>query len=102
MRAYNEGSFRVGSVVRAIYSDEENEPAWYDAIIDSFDETNDQRFWVTFTEYGNKGIILHSLLFLIVLTYWLVFITRMRGSRRHGATRLQGNKNRRIKSENVD
>jgi len=56
MRAYSEGLFRVGSTVRAIYSDEENEPAWYDAVIESLDESNDQKFWVLFTEYGNKGL----------------------------------------------
>ena len=48
------------SQVRAIYSDEENEPAWYDAVIDSRDKEAEEsslccshKYWVTFTEYGN-------------------------------------------------
>lgn len=55
LRALNDGLFRVGAVVRAIYSDEENEPAWYDAVIESIDESNEHKFWVLFPEYGNKG-----------------------------------------------
>ena len=52
-----EGKFEVGSKVRAIYSDEENEPAWYDAVIDSIDEEVENKFWVTFTDYGNSECV---------------------------------------------
>mmetsp|Transcript_60413 Transcript_60413/g.118907 ORF Transcript_60413/g.118907 Transcript_60413/m.118907 type:complete len:562 (+) Transcript_60413:55-1740(+) len=49
------GLFSVGAKVRAIYADEDNEPAWYEAVIDSVDEecTDGNKFWVTFPEYGN-------------------------------------------------
>ncbi|TDH73741.1 hypothetical protein CCR75_003647 [Bremia lactucae] len=42
-----------GTKVRAMYADEENEPAMYDAIIDSVEEGG-QYFWVTFPAYGNS------------------------------------------------
>lgn len=49
------GLYCVGAKVRAIYSDEANEPAWYEAVIDSVDEeaADGNQFWVTFPEYGN-------------------------------------------------
>lgn len=49
------GLFCKGAKVRAIYSDEANEPAWYEAVIDSVDEESAEgnAFWVTFPEYGN-------------------------------------------------
>jgi pre-mRNA-splicing factor 38B len=53
LRLKEQGHFKVGDKVRAIYGDEENEPAWYDAVIDSFDDENDFKYWVTFPEYGN-------------------------------------------------
>lgn len=40
-----------------MYEDEDNEPAMYEAIIDSIIEPQDDSFyqyWVTFPEYGNK------------------------------------------------
>ncbi|CAI5707774.1 unnamed protein product [Peronospora effusa] len=40
-----------GTKIRAMYADEENEPAMYDAVIDSVDEGN--QFWVSFPAYGN-------------------------------------------------
>ncbi|OQR94569.1 pre-mRNA-splicing factor 38B [Thraustotheca clavata] len=42
-----------GTKVRAMYADEENEPAMYDAVIDEVDEKN-HKFWVTFPQYGNS------------------------------------------------
>ncbi len=55
-------NLRVGSKVRAMYEDEDNEPAMYEAIIDSIIEPQDggckderlYQYWVTFPEYGNK------------------------------------------------
>ncbi|OQS00400.1 pre-mRNA-splicing factor 38B [Achlya hypogyna] len=41
-----------GTKVRAMYSDEENEPAMYDAVIDEVDEAK-HVYWVTFPQYGN-------------------------------------------------
>ncbi|ETK88574.1 hypothetical protein F441_07333 [Phytophthora nicotianae CJ01A1] len=41
-----------GTKVRAMYADEENEPAMYDAVIDSVEEGN--QFWVSFPAYGNS------------------------------------------------
>ncbi|KAH9058576.1 hypothetical protein Ae201684P_005919 [Aphanomyces euteiches] len=41
-----------GTKVRALYADEENAPAMYDAVIDEVDPT-DQTYWVSFPEYGN-------------------------------------------------
>jgi pre-mRNA-splicing factor 38B len=47
--------------VMAIYSDDENEPAWYEAVIDSRDREGEEnsfggghRYWVTFSAYGNS------------------------------------------------
>jgi hypothetical protein len=47
-----------------VYSDEENEPAWYDAVIDSRDREAEEasfggghKYWVTFTEYGNTSSV---------------------------------------------
>lgn len=52
---------KIGSRVKAMYGDEENEVAWYDAVVDRVlrkdDETGVQfsrpKFIVTFLEYGN-------------------------------------------------
>ncbi|CAK4668537.1 unnamed protein product [Aphanomyces euteiches] len=41
-----------GTKVRALYADEENAPAMYDAVIDEVDPT-DHTYWVSFPEYGN-------------------------------------------------
>ncbi|KAI9907274.1 hypothetical protein PsorP6_003169 [Peronosclerospora sorghi] len=40
-----------GTKVRAMYADEENEPAMYEAVIDAVEEGH--HFWVTFPAYGN-------------------------------------------------
>lgn len=48
------GRFSKGAKVRAIYSDEENEPAWYDAVIDSLEGG---KYWVSFPEYGNQSLV---------------------------------------------
>ena len=56
-RAQSSGQFSVGAKVRAIYADEENEPAWYEAVIDSVDEDNPDKYWVTFPEYGNSECV---------------------------------------------
>ncbi len=40
--------------VRAIYSDEENAPAWYDAVIDGKDDSSEHKYFVVFPEYGNR------------------------------------------------
>ncbi|KAL4117126.1 hypothetical protein PRIC2_012574 [Phytophthora ramorum] len=42
---------KPGTKVRAMYADEENEPAMYDAVVDSVEEGN--KFWVSFPAYGN-------------------------------------------------
>ncbi|KAF1316089.1 Pre-mrna-splicing factor 38b, partial [Globisporangium splendens] len=42
---------KPGTKIRAMYADEDNEPAMYDAVIDSVEENN--QYWVTFPEYGN-------------------------------------------------
>jgi pre-mRNA-splicing factor 38B len=54
----------AGVQIRAIYSDEENDPAWYEAVIDSVehgDEGNCNplhvKFWVSFPEYGNTELV---------------------------------------------
>lgn len=57
--------FPVGSKVQAIYSDAENEPAWYEAVIDSieYDEhasdhkSARHKIFVTFPEYGNSECV---------------------------------------------
>ena len=51
------GAFQAGVKVRAIYSDEENEPAWYEAVIDSVSEDLENKYWVTFPEYGNTECV---------------------------------------------
>lgn len=52
------GRLRKGVKVRAIYADEENDPAWYEATIDSV-VSDDQGggYWVTFPEYGNSALV---------------------------------------------
>ena len=51
------GLFCEGAKVRAIYGDDENEPCWYEAIIDSLDKDNINKYWVTFPEYGNTECV---------------------------------------------
>ena len=53
LKMFHDGQFQIGTQVKAIYSDDENEPAWYDAVITDRDESNDMKFWVKFPEYGN-------------------------------------------------
>ena len=50
------GHFGKGAEVRAIYSDADNEPAWYDAVVDGR-EDGGEGFWVTFPEYGNSELV---------------------------------------------
>jgi pre-mRNA-splicing factor 38B len=61
LRDQDRGLFCVGAKVRAIYSDDANEPAWYEAVIDSkaddADGTGIDRYWVTFPEYGNSECV---------------------------------------------
>lgn len=57
---------KVGSRVRAMYGDDENPVAWYDAVIDSvITDDNDgntdynvPKFVVTFPEYGNTEVVM--------------------------------------------
>jgi len=56
---------KVGSSVRALYGDDENDVTWYDAVVDRViwrdDETGSQftrpKFVVTFPEYGNTETV---------------------------------------------
>ena len=56
-RGKDMGAFQAGVKVRAIYSDEDNEPAWYEAVIDSVSEELENKYWVTFPEYGNTECV---------------------------------------------
>jgi pre-mRNA-splicing factor 38B len=59
LRDQQAGRFADGAKVKAIYSDEASEPAWYQAEIvnrDADDERN-YRYWVTFPEYGNTELV---------------------------------------------
>ena len=56
-RSQELGLFKAGTKVKAIYSDDKNEPAWYEAVIDSKDEDTENKYWVTFPEYGNTEYI---------------------------------------------
>ena len=56
-RSQDLGLFCEGAKVRAIYGDEENEPCWYDAVIDSVDADRANKYWVTFPEYGNSECV---------------------------------------------
>jgi pre-mRNA-splicing factor 38B len=55
----------IGSKVQALYGDEENPVAWYDAVVDRVIRKDDEtgveyarpRFKVTYTEYGNTEIV---------------------------------------------
>ena len=48
----------LGQRVRAIYGDEANDPAWYDAIVDAkCDKNKRHKFWVTFPDYGNTELV---------------------------------------------
>ncbi|CAM9993767.1 unnamed protein product, partial [Hapterophycus canaliculatus] len=61
MKKREKANFRIvnllkpGTKVRAIYADEENDPSWYDAVINSVEEDN--QYWVTFPEYGNQELV---------------------------------------------
>ena len=59
LKYQKQGIFTVGTKVKAIYSDDDNEPAWYEAKIDSKADEQDQvnKYWVTFTEYGNQSCV---------------------------------------------
>ena len=62
LRDQERGLYAPGAKVRAIYSDDANEPAWYEAVIDSVDadadaETEQHKYWVTFPEYGNTECV---------------------------------------------
>ncbi|CAM9395331.1 unnamed protein product [Chrysoparadoxa australica] len=45
----------VGTKIRAIYADADNDPAWYDAVIQSVEA--DDMFYVSFPEYGNVELL---------------------------------------------
>ncbi len=70
----DEGKFCKGATVQAIYGDAENEPAWYDAVIESKATAeqvldhgkavgteasidSSRFYWVTFPEYGNTELV---------------------------------------------
>lgn len=76
IRLQDLGKFSKGSKVQAIYADEANEPAWYEAVVDSKASADDvidhfsakeddkpggarsgQFYWVTFPEYGNTELV---------------------------------------------
>jgi pre-mRNA-splicing factor 38B len=76
MKYYDGPHLEKGAAVQAIYSDEENEPAWYAGVIQrkaSLDEVNDHNkrlvnidsaisypihyYWVHFPEYGNTELV---------------------------------------------
>eukprot|EP01036_Dinobryon_divergens_P024286 gene24286-32722_t len=56
-RSKEMGLFCPGAKVKAIYSDDKNEPAWYEAVIDSADKDVENKYWVTFPEYGNTEYV---------------------------------------------
>jgi len=49
--------FYPGAKIKAIWGDDDNEPMWYTAVIDSIDRDNENRYWVTFPEYGNSECV---------------------------------------------
>ena len=55
--------FEPGCQVRAIYGDQKNEPAWYDAIVESIEKDTDDagkervRFQVQFPDYGHGALV---------------------------------------------
>lgn len=57
LKSVDSGRLNAGSKVKAIYGDEVNEPAWYDAVVDGQDEDNPLKYWVTFPEYGNSELV---------------------------------------------
>ena len=58
MKYHEDGALTAGTKVRAIYSDDENEPAWYDAVIESQENNGPiPKYWVVFPEYGNRSLV---------------------------------------------
>ncbi len=57
LRHVETGRIQPGAKVRAIYGDADNEPAWYEAVVDSRDEGQELKYWVTFPEYGNSEVV---------------------------------------------
>lgn len=55
-RYESQGLLKPGMKVKAIYSDDENEPAWYDAVID-YKDNDSNKYLVTFPEYGNQSSV---------------------------------------------
>lgn len=58
MHDFEKGRYSKGTKVMAIYQDEDNEPAWYEGVIEGRDTdesvlVSQVKFWVNFTEYGN-------------------------------------------------
>jgi hypothetical protein len=51
------GAFQLGDSISAIYSDEDNEPAWYPAKIYQAHDEDSSRYWVTFDKYGNQACV---------------------------------------------
>ena len=55
--------FEPGCQVRAIYGDSKNEPAWYDAVVESIEKDTDDagkervRFQVQFPDYGHGALV---------------------------------------------
>lgn len=54
---HEKGKIVEGLKVKAIYSDDKNEPAWYDAIVEHRDEEQHEKYWVKFPEYGNSECV---------------------------------------------
>lgn len=63
LNARNLSRFERGCEVRAIYGDDKNEPAWYDAIVESMEKDKDDagkervRFQVSFPAYGHGALV---------------------------------------------
>ena len=55
--------FEPGCQVRAIYGDSKNEPAWYEAVVESIEKDTDDagkervRFQVQFPDYGHGALV---------------------------------------------
>lgn len=50
----------AGTKLRAVYSDRDNDPAWYEAVVDAVvddDKSTPPKFLVTFPQYGNQELV---------------------------------------------
>nr|CCA22193.1 premRNAsplicing factor 38B putative [Albugo laibachii Nc14] len=84
-----------GVKIRAMYADEDNEPAMYGAVIDAVNQDN--TFWVTFPEYGNSEKVTLGDIELDAPKYRSSSVSRDRHHRKSRSTSPRNSRSRSIR-----